>query len=265
MKYNQYIKICVAMLSLLSIGGCGPGDKDKKGRVALKEIPMEYGCAGLTHNEKYLICGTKYGTIVSIDPYTGKASKIYDVDRELGALAYMGNGRYLFERYEYDNYGYPYTFDIHKDLKNTLTRQIGSFSTGGLVYDQTSKLMYGTKGSTIFVRSLNGNFSNEGYSPLGGDNAMAQTDKYIYVVTDYEQAIVQFSKDEIIKSDNRVHPMHSKEIPYKNEGYFDMTFGISGMTIFRGDLFVYYRDGMIHKLDVNLLDYDDSVNVKMRT
>ena len=260
----KYIKIFIATLSLLSFSGCGPADKDKKGRVALEEIPMKYGCRGLTNNGKNLICGTGYGTILSINPYTGETSKIYDVERELGSLAYMGNDRYIFEKIEYEDYGYHFTFDIHEELKNTLSRFSWAYSRGGTVYDQKTKLLYGSSGGRLNID----NGATDITVKIGmSGSAMAQTDKYIYIAEEWGTGIVQFSKNELLSKDEYdMKKPTTVNIDYKDSAYFSETHGIQGMTIFRGDIFIYYaEDGMIHKLDVNLLDYDDSVDVKMRT
>ena len=262
----KYIKIFIATLSLLSVTGCGPEDKDKKGRATLEEISTGYGCRGLTNNGKSLICGTSGGTIVSINPYTGEASEIYDVDRSLNTLAYMGYDKYLFSNTSYEDFGYNYTFDIHKKLKNTLS-QHGTHSWGSMVYDENTKLLYSyINGGTIQVTNETETIDDRIYTGVGGE-AMAQTDKYIYIAESWTSAILQYSKNELLRMEESSKDKPTVvSIDYKNSAYYDKAFGVQGMTIFRGELFIYYTgDGMIHKLDVNLLDYDDSVDVKMRT
>jgi len=262
----KYIKIFIATLSLLSVTGCGTEDKDKKGRAALEEISTEYGCIGLTNNGKNLICGTSGGTIVSINPYTGEASEIYDVERPLRSLSYMGYDKYVFEKeHEHHDTGPLYKFDIHEKLKNTLSRFGSSYSRGGTVYDQNTKLLYSLGSGSLFIDD--GTTKKTVYIGVGG-RAMAQTDKYIYIAESWGSAIVQYNKNELLsmKESNSKNMPTKVYIDYKNYAYYNETYGIQGMTIFRGDIFIYYlEDGLIHKLDVNLLDYDDSVDVKMRT
>lgn len=252
MGYKQWIQVSLIISGMMVLSSCGKSEEDRK--ATFSELDINFYCSGLTNDGKDLICGTPRGDIVAIDPYTGKTKSIYKLNRELNALAYLGDDKYLFKENSYNNIGLVYKFDIHEELKDTLTR-ITRVNGGGLVYDKERKIAFIGDHANIKVVDLNGDrllSERIGREP----SAMGQTDKYIYV-SDYDTGIHQFSKKSILNETISL----DKEVNLDfNDGYFSGTaWGISGMTILHGEIFIYYRgDGKIHKLDINLADYGDS-------
>jgi hypothetical protein len=244
-----------AILSMMVLGGCGGSTNDKKDRKAtFSELYIEdFSCQGLTNNGKNLICGTSDGDLMSIDPYTGKTKLIYKLNRSLNGLAYLGDDKYLLKEDSYEGIGIIYSFDIHKKLKDTLNI-ISSFNGGGLVYDQEREMIF-LAGNYLDAIDLDGN--DLASAKIYTASAMGQTDKYVYI-TGYDSNIQQYSKDNIL---NEIYIPFKKSVFLDyNNGYFSgRAWGISGMTILHGEVFIYYRgDGRIHKLDVDLADYGDS-------
>ena len=252
---KQWIQVAYTILGLTILSGCGGNTDDKKKRLAtFSELSVDFGCAGLTNDGKNLICGTGGGEIISIDPYTGAAKSIYELKRSLNALAYLGNDRYVFKENSYEGVGIVYTFDIHEKLQDTLDN-IDYMNSAGFVYDQKRKMLFVSSQNGIEARDLDANSLAGGQNRIE-ESAMAQTADYIYV-TGYDTYIEQFSKNNILN--NRGTPGNKRVVLDFNKGYFSGTpWGISGMTILHGEIFIYFRgDGKIHKLNVNLADYGD--------